>query len=87
VIDLETMTLIKKINCGARVYALPRLIDGKVAFGTTGGAYHEIDPLSLEVTCALQLADGITNAIAHTADARRIFIPTYVNELFCFERA
>jgi outer membrane protein assembly factor BamB/orotate phosphoribosyltransferase len=86
VIDLETMTLVKRINCGARVYSSPRLIDGKVAFGTTGGAYHEIDPLSLEITGVLQLADGITNAIAHAADARRIFIPTYVNELFCFER-
>jgi len=86
VIDLATMTLVKKINCGARVYASPRLIDGKVAFGTAGGVYREVDPVSLEVTGVLQLADGITNAIVNTADARRIFIPTYVNELYCFER-
>jgi hypothetical protein len=80
------MTLVKKINCGARVYASPRLVDGKVAFGTTGGVYREIDPATLEITGVLQLADGITNAVAHTADVRRVFIPTYVNELYCFER-
>lgn len=86
VIDLETMALVKKIKCGARVYSSPRLIDGKVAFGTAGGVYLEIDPISLEVTGTLQLADAITNAITHTPDTRRIFIPTYVNELYCFER-
>ena len=86
VIDLEKMTLVKKIDCGARVYSSPRLIDGKVAFGNTGGVYREVDPITLEVTGYLQLVDGITNAVAHTADARRIFIPSYVNELYCFER-
>lgn len=86
VIDLDAMTLAKKIDCGARVYASPRLVAGKVAFGTTGGVYHEIDPVSLQLTGRLQLADGITNAVAQSAGGRRIFIPTYVNELHCFER-
>lgn len=86
VIDLDSMTLVEKINCGARVYSSPRLIDGKVAFGTNGGVYREIDPVTLEITGYLQLADGITNAVAQTDGGRRIFIPTYVNELFCFER-
>ena len=86
VIDLDTMTLVKKIDCGARIYSSPRLIDGKVAFGTTGGVYREIDPITLEVTGYLQLADGITNGIAQTDGGRRIFIMTYVNELYCFER-
>jgi outer membrane protein assembly factor BamB/orotate phosphoribosyltransferase len=86
VIDLDSMTLVEKINCGARVYSSPRLINGKVAFGNTGGVYREIDPMTLQITGYLQLADGITNAIAQTDNGRRIFIPTYVNELYCFER-
>lgn len=86
VIDLDNMTLIDRIDCGARVYASPRLVGGKVAFGTTGGVYREIDPVSLEVTSYLQLADGITNGVAAIDNGRRIFIPTYVNELYCFER-
>ena len=86
VIDLETMTLVKKIDCGTRVYSSPRLIAGKVAFGSTGGVYRELDPITLETTGYLQLPDAITNAIAHTGGGSRIFIPTSVNELFCFER-
>jgi outer membrane protein assembly factor BamB/orotate phosphoribosyltransferase len=86
VIDLDTMALVKKMDCGARVYSSPRLIDGKVAFGTNGGVYREIDPITLDITGYLQLPDAITNGIPHTTDGTRIFVPTYVNELYCFER-
>jgi orotate phosphoribosyltransferase len=86
VIDLETMTLVKKMDCSARVYSSPRLIAGKVAFGNTGGTYREVDPISLQVTGHLQLPDAITNAVAQTNGGQRIFIPTSVNELYCFER-
>jgi outer membrane protein assembly factor BamB len=86
IVDLDTMTLVNKINCGARIFSSPRLIDGRVAFGTMGGVYREIDPMTLEVTGYLQLADGITNGVAQTDGGRRVFIPTYVNELYCFER-
>lgn len=86
VIDLDSMTLIDRIDCGARIYASPRLVAGKVAFGTTGGVYREIDPVTLEVTAYLQLADGITNGVAAIDNGHRVFIPTYVNELYCFER-
>ncbi|WP_162914099.1 outer membrane protein assembly factor BamB family protein [Taklimakanibacter lacteus] len=86
VIDLETMSLVKKMDCRARVYSSPRLVAGKVAFGNTGGTYRELDPISLQVTGYLQLPDAITNAIAETNGGQRIFIPTSVNELYCFER-
>jgi outer membrane protein assembly factor BamB/orotate phosphoribosyltransferase len=86
VIDLAELRLIARIDCGARVYSSPRLVGGRVVFGTNGGVYRELDPVSLEVMGSLQLPDAITNAVAASADGRRIVVPTYMNELHCFER-
>jgi outer membrane protein assembly factor BamB/orotate phosphoribosyltransferase len=86
VIDLDELELIKKIPCGATVYAPPALVDGKVAFGNHGGVYREVDPVSLEVTGRLQLPDAITNAVTPLDGGRGVLIPTYMNELYYYER-
>jgi outer membrane protein assembly factor BamB len=86
VIDLETMRPVKRISCGARVYSSPRLIGDRIAFGSNGGIYREIDPITLETLASLQLPDAITNAVAATSDGSRIVVPTYMNELYCFDR-
>ena len=86
VIDLASMSLIKKIPAGARVYSSPRLIDGKVILGTNGGLVLEIDPDTLEILGRLQLEDAVTNAIAATPDGKRIFVSTAMNHLYAFER-
>ena len=61
-------------------------LDGRVAFGTNGGIYREIDPLTLETVGSLQLPDAITNAIAARPDGGCIIVPTYMNELYCIDR-
>jgi outer membrane protein assembly factor BamB len=86
VIDLASMSLIKKIPAGARVYCSPRLVDGKVMVGTNGGQVMEIDPDTLEIGGRLQLEDAVTNAIAATPDGKRIFVSTAMNHLYAFER-
>ena len=86
VIDLAEMRLVARIDCGARVYSSPRLVGGRVVFGTNGGVYRELDPVTLDLMGSLQLPDAITNAVAASADGHRIVIPTYTNELHCFER-
>ena len=86
VIDLDTMSLALKFDAGARVYSSPRRIGDSVIFGSNGGAVREIDPASLEVTGKITVPDAVTNAIAFTPDATRIFVPTYMNEVYAFER-
>jgi orotate phosphoribosyltransferase len=86
VIDLAEMRLLARIDCGARVYSAPRLVAGRVVFGTNGGVYREIDPVTLEILGSLQLPDAITNAVAASANGRRIVVPTCMNEIHCFER-
>jgi len=86
VIDIDEMKLIKKINLYARVYSSPRLVGNRVILGTAGGRVFEIDVDTLETKGALQLPDAVTNAIAVSSDHRRIFISTYMNHLYAFER-
>lgn len=86
VIDLDSMTLIKKIPAGARVYGSPRLIDGMVMVGTNGGVVMEIDPDTLDICGRLQLEDAITNAVAAAPGGKRIFVSTAMNHLHAYER-
>jgi outer membrane protein assembly factor BamB len=86
VIDLKSLTLIEKISMGARVYSSPKLIDGRVIVGTSGGLIMEIDPDTLKIEGRAQLDDAITNAVAATPDGRQIFVSTYMNHLYAFER-
>jgi len=86
VVDLDTMSLALKFDAGARVYCSPRLIGNSVIFGTNGGVVREIDPLSLEITGTLTVPDAVTNAVSATADGKRLFVPTSMNEIYVFER-
>jgi DNA-binding winged helix-turn-helix (wHTH) protein len=86
VIDLDNMTLIARLDMGARIFSSPRIVANRVVFGTTGGRVIELDPETLEVAGVLQLPDAVTNAVAATADGTRMFVSTYMNHLFAFER-
>jgi hypothetical protein len=80
------MTLALKLDCKARVYSSPRLIGGSVIFGCNSGVVREIDPVSLEVIGRLQMPDAVVNAVTWTENGERLFVPTYVNEVYGIER-
>lgn len=86
VIDLDRMELVRKLDVGARVYSSPCAIGNRVLFGTTGGKLLEIDAETLETMGVLQVPDAVTNAIVPSPDGRRIYVSTYMNHLFAFER-
>lgn len=81
VIDANNFELIKKIDCRAKVYSSPKLIDGHVVFGTAGGRIIELDPDSLEIMGYAQLPDSITNAVSVSEDGQHIYVSTIMNEL------
>ena len=86
VIDLDRMELVRKLDVGARVYSSPCAIGDRVLFGTTGGKVFEIDAETLDTMGMLQLPDAITNAIVLSPDGQRIYVSTYMNHLYAFER-
>jgi len=86
VIDADTYEVIKKMDCMARVYSSPKLIDGHVIFGTSGGRIIELDPDTLEKKAEAQLPDAITNAISASPNADMLYVSTCMNELYGIER-
>ena len=68
------------------INAPPRLVDGGILVGTTGGRVQELDPVSLGVIGHLIVPDAVTNAPAATSDGTRIFVATYMNEIYAFDR-
>jgi len=86
IIDIDSMELIKKVDLHARVYSSPISIDGSVIVGTSGGRVIEFDAKTLDIRGTLQLPDAVTNAVAVTQDGGRMFISTYMNHLYAYER-
>lgn len=65
---------------------MPRLNNSALGFGTNGGVYREIDPLTLAPQTYLQVPDAITNAVNISDDGSTIYVPTYMNEIYAFRR-
>lgn len=86
VLDLRERAVVKRLHAGSKLYSSPRLIEGRVYFGTTGGVVYELDPESLLFTGRLQLPDRDTNAIGYSERHRLFYALTYDNRLFAFAR-
>jgi orotate phosphoribosyltransferase len=86
VIDATIFTLIKKIDCYAKVYAPPKLIDGYVIFGTAGGRLIELNPETLKIDSHAQLPDAITNAVSSSPENDVLYVSTVMNELYAIKR-
>lgn len=86
IIGLDDLTVHQKIRYGTRLFASPRLIDGGVFIATSGGVVQELDPVSLNVLGRVLVPDAVTNGIASNLDGSRIFVLTYMNELYAYDR-
>ena len=74
------------MDCYARVYSSPKLIDGNVVFGTGGGRIIELNPDSLEVVGETLLPDAITNAISASPQHDVLYASTFMNEIYAIKR-
>jgi outer membrane protein assembly factor BamB/orotate phosphoribosyltransferase-like protein len=85
VIDLERMLQVRRIDVGARVFSSPRPLGDRIVFGTTSGKVICLDQATLTIRTVAQVPDAITNAVAVDPNGRRIYVPTYTNEVYAFD--
>lgn len=85
VLDLAQRQVKEKLYTGAKVFGPPRLLRGRVYFGSCNGLLYELDPSTGTVTGTYQLPDAITNAPAYSEDTGLLYVSTYVNQLFALE--
>lgn len=85
-IDLDSFKVKWRWLAGARIFASPIVIGDSLYIGANTGRLTELDPASATERSFLQLTERITNRPAYNARTRRIFVPTFANEIYCVEK-
>lgn len=86
VLDLAQQSIKKKLYAGSKIFCPPRLLAGRIYFGTCSGMIFELDPETTEVTGTHQLPDAVTNALSYNSNNGYFYALTYVNQLFALKR-
>ncbi len=86
VADVQSGEIVRRIDTRGRIFAPAVPIDGNVMFGNSAGVLEEVNACTLETESAVMLPDAITNAVAVSDDESRIYVPTYLNEIYAMRR-
>lgn len=85
-LSLDTFALRWKWQAGARIFASPTIIDGVLFIGANTGRLTELDPETGEALRFFTVSERITNRPAWNPMSKRLFLPTFANEIYCIER-
>jgi len=81
-VDLDTGAVSWKFATNGRIFASPKIIEGKPYIGSNDGRLYELDPETGKNTAFFQATERITNAVAYNPVTRKIFLPTFANEIY-----
>ncbi|MDO8522344.1 MAG: PQQ-binding-like beta-propeller repeat protein [bacterium] len=84
--DVETGAEVWKFATNGRIFASPKLIEGKIYIGSNDGRLYELDPETGKNTAFFQATERITNAVAYNPETKRVFLPTFANEIYSLSK-
>lgn len=85
-IDIKTGVVDWHFTTNGRVFASPVVIEGAVYIGSNDGRLYELDAQTGELTAKFQAVERITNAVAYNKKTKRLFLPTFANEIICLTK-
>lgn len=85
-LNLNTGQLNWSFAASGRLFAIPEIIGDKIFVGSTDGRLYELDAQTGKMVSFFQTTERITNKITYNPKTKRIFLPTYANEVYCLER-
>jgi len=85
-VDTVSAEIIWSYQTHSRVFATPVIIDGMLYCGSNDGRLYELDARTGKEKSFFQVTERIVNKIAYNPSVKRIFLPTYANELYCLRR-
>jgi len=85
-LNLDSGKLNWHTDCGGRIFAQPQIIEGKVYIGSTAGIMYEIDLRTGRPISYFIATERITNEVLYNSKTKRIFLPTYANEIYCLKK-
>ena len=84
--DYKKNKILWIFHASGRIFASPVLIEGSVFVGSNDGRMYELDPDTGKLKSFFQFLERITNEIVCNSDAKKFFVLTHANELFCLAR-
>jgi outer membrane protein assembly factor BamB/adenine/guanine phosphoribosyltransferase-like PRPP-binding protein len=85
-IDLITLKEVWQWKSGARIFASPTEINGKIYIGSNTGRMSEIDPQTGMEIGFVTVPERITGQMIYNKKTKRFFLPTFANEIYCIEK-
>jgi outer membrane protein assembly factor BamB len=85
-VDIDTGNIRWTFWTQSRIFATPIFIENNLFIGSNDGRLYEIDPDTGKEISFLQLTERIVNKIAYNPDTKRMFVPTYANEMYCVSK-
>ncbi|MCA9359273.1 PQQ-binding-like beta-propeller repeat protein [Candidatus Kaiserbacteria bacterium] len=85
-INLKSGLLEWEFATSARIFASPEVVEGKIIIGSNDARMYELDPLTGENTAVFQAVERITNKVVYDDKSKRLFLPTFANEIFCLKK-
>jgi len=82
-LDLDTFELHWSFQAVTRIFATPKIIGDHVYIGTNGARMYKLDIKTGKEIDFFQVTERVTNQIAYNEKTKRIFLPTYANEIYC----
>lgn len=82
-VNLETGAVVWRFPTNGRIFASPDVIGDRIYIGSNDGRLYELDPITGKNTAFFQATERITNKIAYNGETRRLFLPTFANEMYC----
>ena len=82
-IDLGSGSVVWQSWTHARIFSSPTLIGDAIFFGSNDGRLYKLDAMTGKEIAYFQATERIVNKIAYDPETKRIFLPTYANEIYC----
>jgi outer membrane protein assembly factor BamB/orotate phosphoribosyltransferase len=85
-INLDTGAIAWTFATDGRIFASPEVVGDSVYIGSNDGRLYELDATTGENTALFQTTERIVNKIAFNPETKKMFLPTFANEIYCITR-
>jgi len=86
-INLTTAKIQWRFVTKSRIFASPVIAENKIYVGCNDARLYELDITTGKETAFFQATERITNGIAYNEKTKKIFLPTFANEIYCLSRS
>ncbi len=85
-IDIETGTLRWRQETSGRIFSSPVYVEDSIYVGSNDGRLYELDPETGKILTFFQATEKLVNSPAYNQQTRRLFLPTFANEVYCLQK-